>query len=57
MCVCVCVCVCVNTPYKYPHMISLSGLSEVSILPARYAYLLKTDISDEEAVLLEREEN
>lgn len=34
-----------GTPY--------GGLSQATILPAKYAYLLKTDISNEEAVLLE----
>ena len=31
------------------------GCSEYTIIPARYAYLLKTDIEDSKAAILERE--
>lgn len=32
----------------------LLGCSEYTIIPARYAYLLKTDITDSQASILER---
>lgn len=31
------------------------GLSEYTIIPAKYAYLLKTDLDDSRAAILERE--
>lgn len=33
----------------------IAGFSEYSIIPARYAYILKTDLDPELACLLERE--
>ena len=31
------------------------GLSEYTVIPAKYAYLLKTDLDDSRAAILERE--
>ncbi len=31
------------------------GLSEYTVIPAKYAYLLKTDLEDSKAAILERE--
>ena len=31
------------------------GLSDFTIIPAKYAYLLKTDLNDSKAAILERE--
>ena len=63
---CVCVCVCVVCGAGEPHICQnlsqfghgkgtiYGGCSEYTIVPAKYAYLLQTDIDDSKAAILER---